>query len=189
MDIIKLISSLNKSKVTIIWIPGHCDIKGNDKADKLAKTALNNDNINIEVHRQKEELLEKVHQDTIIKWQTLWNNSTTGQTYKIVCPNVTLKNKYFCKNRKKETLISRLRLGKCHLNYYLHKINRHATGLCQTCNVNETIEHFLLDCRESQLNVDIFNKCCELSLPVNIHNILNNPILIDTIFEKNKRKL
>ena len=34
-------------------------------------------------------------------------------------------------------------LGEC---MPLHKVNVHETGLCDSCNVPETVQHFLLDC-------------------------------------------
>ena len=46
--------------------------------------------------------------------------------------------------RRLEVAMTRLRLGKCCLYHYLHEINRHDAGLCDTCGVPETIEHHLL---------------------------------------------
>ena len=48
--------------------------------------------------------------------------------------------------RKKDTLITRLRLHGCFLNKYLHKIGLHDSGLCDICRVPETVEHFLFNC-------------------------------------------
>jgi hypothetical protein len=33
------------------------------------------------------------------------------------------------------------------LKHFLHQINKHPTGLCQSCTMPETIKHFLLECQ------------------------------------------
>ena len=32
------------------------------------------------------------------------------------------------------------------MNHYLHYINRHSNGLCDHCGIDETVNHFLIDC-------------------------------------------
>ena len=49
-------------------------------------------------------------------------------------------------NRTEERILHQFRLGKCKLNYYKYILKKHETGLCDNCNVFETIEHFLLSC-------------------------------------------
>jgi hypothetical protein len=87
----------------------------------------------------------------MLLWQQDYDKSATGQHYKKLEPLVSRGIKFVCANRQKEVVITRLRLGKCSLNHYLHKIKRHADGLCANCQVPETIEHFLLDCPHSNL--------------------------------------
>src|SRR6218665_3711543 len=57
---------------------------------------------------------------------------------------IKILNKY---KRSKERLITRLRLGHCRLNHYLFKIGQHPTGKCEHCNTQETIKHFLFECK------------------------------------------
>ena len=38
-----------------------------------------------------------------------------------------------------------IRLSKCRLRQYLHDVNRHETGLRDTCDISEIIEHRLLE--------------------------------------------
>ena len=51
-------------------------------------------------------------------------------------------------NRKKEVQMSRLRLGKVNLNERLYLMKKHDSGLCNSCNVTENIDHLLLTCKK-----------------------------------------
>jgi len=85
------------------------------------------------------------------EWQLLYTISKTGQEYKKLEPNVNRTIKINIRNRRKEILITRLRLGKCSLNAYLYKMKKHPTGNCDICNIPETVEHFLLHCPASNI--------------------------------------
>jgi hypothetical protein len=49
--------------------------------------------------------------------------------------------------RYNEILFFRLRTGYIKLNSYLNKIGLNPTNLCDTCQQEETVEHFLLNCK------------------------------------------
>ena len=76
-------------------------------------------------------------------------------------------------NRGRETIATRLRFGKCALNFYLKIIiGKHATGNCSKCNVPETIEHFILQCPNNlELVTELTKKCVEDKLGVEISNV------------------
>src|ERR1700690_3002038 len=91
--------------------------------------------------------------------------------------------KFTCKVRDKETTVSRLRLEKCFLNHYLHKISAHPTGLCTRCNLPETIEHFIMHCSGNiGLIIQLENKCKKLRKDLTLKSILNNDKLIDILY-------
>ena len=50
-------------------------------------------------------------------------------------------------NRKEEEIMTRLGKGHSNLNR-IHIIGRHPTGLCERCQVPETLEHVLVNCRK-----------------------------------------
>ena len=60
---------------------------------------------------------------------------------------VSTKNKVQCASRRKEILISKLRIGKCALNQHLFLLKHHPDGKCQVCpQENENVRHFLMEC-------------------------------------------
>jgi hypothetical protein len=98
-------------------------------------------------------------------------------------PQVSSKAKYMTPNRKKENVITRLRLGKCSLNKYLHDIKRHPDGLCETCRVPETIQHLLLECQSNGFTAQLTSCCSGLELQPTLVNILSTPLLQDLVFD------
>jgi len=60
-------------------------------------------------------------------------------------------------SRHQEVVITRLRLGKCQLNAYLHQIGKHADGLCVTCSKPETVSHFLIECSNNVFMQPVVN--------------------------------
>lgn len=83
--------------------------------------------------------------------------------------------------RRHETIINRLKLGRCQLNYYLFKMKRHSTGLCASCGKNETIQHYLMECSNSALVVLIDSECQKQKIKRDIGTILNNTTILKVI--------
>lgn len=162
--------------VKIIWIPGHVGVDGNERADQLAKTAAEKHTTDIiHTHQTLRDVYRKIDESVEKMWQGSYNKSPTGRHYKQLEPTVSRKLKYSTHNRHKEVIITRLRLGKCGLNHYLHRINRHETGNCSYCSIPETIHHFLLECPHS----DIFR-----STSTSIRDALTMSANIDKIYNR-----
>ena len=109
---------------------------------------------------------------------------------KLVEKRVSVKSKFQCSSRKKETLISKPRLGKCALNRHLFKMRRHADGKCQTCpQEDETVQHFLMECpAQSSLRRAIRDKIN----PLELSSMLSNSASVELIYQwiyKNRRNL
>jgi hypothetical protein len=187
-EIVMLLNTV-KLKLYIVWIPGHSGIKGNDKADGLAKEALGSLSVDIIVSNEAKEAFDAVDNYILQKWQMQWDKSKTGNLNRRIVPLVSSKSKFSSNSRYKEVIISRLRLGKCRLNFYLHEIKCHPTGLCDTCKVPETIEHFILNCPGSNICIDLHEACKKLGVKMDIQSILNNEELIDIVYSNVKREL
>ncbi len=79
----------------------------------------------------------------------------------------------FCYNRRDESIIHRLRLGKCGLNFYLYKIGKHDNGVCEVCQEPEDISHYLLSCTEYILQRNILCDKIKVSIVhLSLHKIL-----------------
>jgi len=176
-EIIDLAESLAEQeiKIKIIWIPSHVGIEGNDMADKLAKAAVMKSQTDLNLPYSSSENNAEIDKYINQKWQEVYNSIQTGSHYKLIEPNISRGIKYTNTNRWKEVIITRLRLGKCLLNHYKHKIKLHSTGLCDQCNCPETITHFLLECPHSNV---LYNR------PVTIKEALTKADLIDIIFDR-----
>ena len=80
------------------------------------------------------------------------------------------------------TLVSFLRATVV-LNHYLHVTNRHAIRLCDTCQVQETIEHHLLFCpNQACLSLKLSRACMSLNLPITHYTILNTNSLLNLVY-------
>ena len=162
---------------------------GNDSADRLAKEALDKPVIEMIVSSEAKDTFDAVDSYILDQWQKQWNDSITGALNKRIVPLVSCKSKYSSNSRYKEVMISRLRLGKCRLNYYLNVMKCHPTGLCDTCKVPETIEHFLIDCNNSNLCNVLRNKCRQLGIRMSLEALLNSDRLVDILFSHIKREI
>src|SRR6218665_2615653 len=107
-----------KSSPTIVWIPGHLGIQGNETADDLCKRALHHDAVDIPTTLEYREA-RTIYRDFFLgKGRAEWATSDTGSHYRALEPTVSLA--------RKEVAINRLRLGHSCLNHQLHLWGRHA---------------------------------------------------------------
>ena len=130
--------------INLEWIPGHCGITGNEIADKAAKHALQTPDLDIENKLNKSEFNYVLKQHCCQTWQTKWEE--TNSPLRHLQPNVCKAYKISLNNRRAESIIHCLRMGNIGLNDNLRKVNRHESGHCESCEVPETVEHFLCYC-------------------------------------------
>lgn len=183
-QIIEVLSDVNqRSEVVMAWVPSHVGIKGNERADQLAKNATEKLTIDDNVAQEMKEAYSDVSKHIGKHWQKQYDDSNTGSAYRLLEPTTSKKIKYSNKERDKEVTITRLRLGKCRLNYYLYKIGCHDSGLCDACGEPETIEHLLLHCTKYNLGDDIKLRCKQINIDATVVNILKHTKLIDFTYE------
>ena len=164
------------------WIPSHVGLVGNKRADLLAKAVVRNQNTELVIKPELTELKERVDDFILSKWQSRWREEKTGRQYFDLEPRVSNQAKYDHKRRQQEVTITRLRPRKCLLNYYLFKMKRHRNGLCDTCGVDETVEHFVMNCGNNKERIrNLKNACIKQKTLFQLNRILSNNSLCDII--------
>ncbi|XP_058813149.1 uncharacterized protein LOC131677379 [Topomyia yanbarensis] len=77
-------------KFTLVWLPAHCSIAGNEKADNLAKIGA----LDGEIYERPiayNEFYSASRQRTLASWQTSWDNGDMGRWLHSIIPKVSTK--------------------------------------------------------------------------------------------------
>ena len=120
-------------------------IPGNEIADHLAKESL----MRPVDPSQKiiwSDFKSKTKSYTMQIWQERWNKEEFNKLHEIH-PTLEEKSHLCTKNRKQETLLSRLRIGHTWLTHS-HLLKREEAPFCVPCNAPFTIKHILTECTD-----------------------------------------
>ena len=181
-ELMMQLNRLEPNQIKMAWIPSHVDISGNERADKLAKEALNLDNINSTKYLESQEMNTFIKDYIINKWQIEYNVEKQGNFYKTICPLVSTNIKFSDPYRHKEVQISRLRLGVAITNKKLFQMKKHPNGLCDTCEVTESIEHILLECKKENISNILKDKCNSYKSEFNLKSLLDVGCLQSAVY-------
>ena len=139
------IMTLYGVKITIQWIPGHSDIKMNDKADGLAKKGshMQQDNVQTTYDTAK----QIANQNTQEVWYNNWMEDDKGRQLYQHLPKPNPKDPINNLDRKDQCNIFRLRTGHIMLNGHRNRIDPLVPPMCRHCGIHtETVEHHLFHC-------------------------------------------
>ncbi|CAC5371734.1 unnamed protein product [Mytilus coruscus] len=125
-------------EVTIEWIPAHVGILGNEQVDKLAKLALSNDKIDLNMSLSANEFIAITTALYKKKWQARWDN-TCSLWSRSINNTVNEKLTFYQGNRYHAKTITRLRLGTTLLLGQLGQYIRNDIPICNTCGTKEDI--------------------------------------------------
>src|SRR5215510_5360332 len=144
----------NRTHLTIHWIPGHQQIKGNEQADAEAKKAAQNPNLS---RKYPHSPLKSSRTMTIKQLaKTQWKHILETDKHKSKHLRQILKHrqakagqKYYksVKTRKTATTLAQLCTGHCQLNAYLHRFQKTPSAYCECQYERETVSHYMLACR------------------------------------------
>ena len=112
------------------WIPSHIGVRGNERADSVAKAALDLRPDNI--HIPYTDLKSKINKLFFAKWQQRWNNNISNKLFQIK-PTLGEWRPAFRKSRKEQVIRSRVRIGHTKRTHsYLLK--QEQPPQCSTCH-------------------------------------------------------
>ena len=144
LDILKLFNdclSVNK-KVVLTWVLNHIVIRGTEKADKLAKQALQFNVFDLKVPYT--DLNVNVNSVFKQKWQVQWNVCPDSKLFQI---NPTVGDFYVWTglSYREEVFITQAHIGHTYFTQsYLSK--GEDMPWCIPCHCPDTVKHILLDC-------------------------------------------
>ena len=163
--------------LSFLWIPSHCEIRGNEQVDILAKQGLmlrNNNNVKLPHSDFRSQIKTYIHS----KWQTLWNSQEVkNQKLKEIQPVLGTYKHSFRKLRREEIILARLRIGHTYFTHSSIRQGEHAPQ-CVSCDCEFTVKHILLECAEySHFRHDYFiennmKHLFEKTCPENIINFI-----------------
>ena len=132
-------------KLTLQWIPGHCNLQGNERADRLAKEGARKE--------QPENPCSYSNIKRILKsksreeWLTKWKEGETGRVVYKEMKEPNPKDNINSLSRKHQSAIFQLRTGHSKYNFNLNRFDPLYTPLCRNCtHPYETTEHVLFEC-------------------------------------------
>ncbi|XP_060085427.1 uncharacterized protein LOC132564819 [Ylistrum balloti] len=139
--------SIAKIPVTLMYVPAHVGIPGNDKADQLAKNALHLTEITQPVSLTKEETYSLINKSIQKKWDDIWLNSDPNQPLRKIQDKPSKKAILYSENKTEDKIITKLRLGYTKLKENINKMIKNTSPNCTHCNALETISHVFTECQ------------------------------------------
>uniref|UniRef100_A0AAG5DTQ8 RNase H type-1 domain-containing protein n=1 Tax=Anopheles atroparvus TaxID=41427 RepID=A0AAG5DTQ8_ANOAO len=136
-------------KITFVWVPSHCNIPGNEKADSLAKVGAQAGEL-FERQVCRDDLFLLVRRYTNLNWQEHWDTDDLGRWLHSIIPNVSSKAWFRGLNQSSEFIrvMSRLMSNHYRLDAHLHRIHLVDSNICSCGNGYEDIEHAVWQCQE-----------------------------------------
>lgn len=163
-------------QITLIWIPSHVNIPGNELADQAAKSATLLDDSESNNHPALHQDINKYAKKMIReKWNQEWKSATPSKLHSVRDSTYDLQP--ICdENRREQIIITRLRIGHSKLTHS-HKMSKSEPDKCNFCDVPYTIPHLLSECQQSACTRR------ELGIPNDLKSSLNSEESIRKILQ------
>ena len=170
----------NNIQVTLVWIPGHSGIQGNEQVDIWAKDAVLNGSPSYSIYAT--DILPLASKNLSQDWQSYFNESATSKGRFYFNIQNTIPPRLWFFKRKVRTFdkyvistICRLRFGHVCNPVFLNKIRIKDSSLCE-CGLDEgTPDHIFFGCQKYPVSLYEF-------LPPSIPRPLNLNYLLTLSF-------
>lgn len=132
----------SEKRVNLCWVPSHVGIPLNEKADSLAREAINNVMRPIYIPRTD---LKPIIKSSVKKlWLSEWCETQDNKLREIK-DTVTPFGNSTCQNRRWEVTLCRLRIGHTHLTHGF-LMEKGPRPFCEDCIVPLSVKHLLSEC-------------------------------------------
>lgn len=168
LEIFTLLNNHPHIYLNIGWIKAHVGLEGNERADKLAKSVIQDNIYDYEIAIPYPISIVKHHfnNKAIQDWQTHWNTSEKGRdTYGII---KKVKTDFVCQNLITQYYAS----GHGSFPSYLHKIGKRSDDNCICGKKGDVIHYIFGNCHIMNFHFKFDNR----------HTLRTN--LYNTIFDK-----
>lgn len=164
-------------KVTLEWVPGHCDIPGNIEADRLAKIAAAeppDDNFPTSLAYITQLTMEMKNEEWTRKLAEFKQKHAGTSTSYSNLYSWQIRNKLWTPRGTKKEICSaffQMKLGHGYFKSYLKRIGKRSDDEC-LCGAKQTPRHLLLECRRYRWQRrKVEEKMCSdrLTLPLLLH--------------------
>ena len=167
--------------ISFLWIPGHASIPGNEKADELAKLALENpeqSKVKLPVDDCKALLQHHIKQKRQKTWDQLGGELQMHDIKPQLGPWASSRQN----SRHKEVMLTRLRTGRTCLN--AHWVDNEQCPFCNS-TTEPTVEHILLECsllETHRQHIKLY--CRQENIALDLPNLLGDtrPQLLGLLF-------
>ena len=145
LPVLEKINILAQQKtIVFVWIPGHCGIDGNEKADGLAKQATRFEKHSVDPVPHSD-LRYVITRGIAIQWNNYWSTLEKNKLREIMPNQAKRPDPAVFKNRKVESIFTRLRIG--HSPYtHGYLLRGEPPPWCVGCDRKITIKHILIEC-------------------------------------------
>ena len=127
------------------WIPSHCGIPGNERADYLAKKGAAKTQPDKPVSQAT--VKQIIKSNNKIEWYNKWAQNDKGRVMFHHMPQPNKSDPINSLERKDQVVIFPLRTNHIQLNAHLNRILKDHQPACPLCGYREeTVHHFLFEC-------------------------------------------
>ena len=147
--------NIAKKDIVFCWVPSHTGIKGNEKADSAAKSALDLPRAKVGVLYTDFKYL--ISQYIFSTWQDDWNGAVMNKLHSVK-PVLGDWQSSYRQCRKDEVVPCRARISHTHLTHS-YILKKDPPILCEHCQCILTVHHILVECNHfARERKDIFGR-------------------------------
>ena len=131
-----------KNDIVFCWVPSHTGIKGNEKADFAAKSALDFPRTKVGVPYN--DFKHCINQYIFSTWQDDWNGAVANKLHSVK-PVMGDWQSSYRRCRKDEVVLCRACIGHTHLTHS-YILRKDPPPPCEHCQCILTVRHILVEC-------------------------------------------